>query len=109
MDTHEKCNNVGKLSAEDCNCLNCQSGNDSRSYACSRPSDAWLPDEYWRLWFIELMVLAKKNDITTSDDADLWWDDFGKGLTPKESMDGFLDSQANDQDHESPKHGGDSK
>lgn len=55
-----------------------------------RPSD-----ELWKSWFAELMKLATANGITTSDDADLWWDDFGNGKTPQESMRGFLDSLPN--------------
>ncbi len=54
------------------------------------PSDA-----YWATWFEGLMVLAKENNITTSDDADIWWDDFCFGKTPKESMDGYLNSLPN--------------
>ena len=35
MDIHEECDNVGKLSAEDCDCPNCLIGNNSRSSDCS--------------------------------------------------------------------------
>ena len=51
-----------------------------------------LSDIYWKPWFAELLELAAHHGITTSDDADLWWDDFGDGKTPHESMDGFLAS-----------------
>jgi hypothetical protein len=51
-----------------------------------------LSDTYWKPWFAELLNLAEHHGITTSDDADLWWDDFGAGKTPQESMDGFLAS-----------------
>ncbi len=51
--------------------------------------------EGWNSWFAELMTLAKRNNITTSDDADLWWDDFLSGKTPQQSMDGFLASEEN--------------
>ena len=51
-----------------------------------------LSDTYWKPWFAALMELAVLHGIPTSDDADLWWDDFGAGKTPKESMDGFLAS-----------------
>ena len=54
-----------------------------------------LSDDYWNPWISELMNLATQNDITTSDDADLWWDDFCSGMTPQESMQGFLDSMSN--------------
>ena len=52
-----------------------------------------LSDTYWKPWFAALMELAGIHGITTSDDADLWWDDFGTGKTPQESMDGFLASE----------------
>jgi len=51
-----------------------------------------LSDTYWKPWFAELLNLAEHHGIQTSDDADLWWDDFGAGKTPQESMDGFLAS-----------------
>lgn len=51
-----------------------------------------LSDTYWNPWFAELLKLAEHHGITTSDDADLWWDDFGAGKTPQESMGGFLAS-----------------
>jgi hypothetical protein len=51
-----------------------------------------LSDTYWKPWFAELLNLAEHHGIPTSDDADLWWDDFGAGKTPQESMDGFLAS-----------------
>ena len=51
-----------------------------------------LSDTYWKPWFAALLELAALHGITTSDDADLWWDDFGAGKTPQESMDGFLAS-----------------
>lgn len=51
-----------------------------------------LSDTYWKPWFAELLKIAEHQGITTSDDADLWWDDFGAGKTPQESMDGFLAS-----------------
>ena len=51
-----------------------------------------LSDTYWEPWFAELLNLAEHHGIPTSDDADLWWDDFGAGKTPQESMDGFLAS-----------------
>ena len=35
MNNDEKCNNVGKPSAEDCDCSNCQSGNGSSASSCS--------------------------------------------------------------------------
>ena len=44
------------------------------------------------LWFNELLRLASIKGITTSDDADCWWDDFNNGKTPQESMNEFLDS-----------------
>ena len=34
MNNDKKCNNVGKTFAEDCDCPNCQSGNDSCSSPC---------------------------------------------------------------------------
>ncbi len=46
----------------------------------------------WALWFNELLRLASIKGITTSDDADCWWDDFNNGKTPQESMNEFLDS-----------------
>lgn len=51
-----------------------------------------LSDVYWKPWLAALLELAALHGITTSDDADLWWDDFGAGKTPQESMDGFLAS-----------------
>jgi hypothetical protein len=51
-----------------------------------------LSDEYWLPWFATLLELADLHGIVTSDDADLWWDDFGAGKTPQESMDEFLAS-----------------
>jgi hypothetical protein len=51
-----------------------------------------LSDTYWIPWFDALLELAALHGITTSDDADLWWDDCGAGKTPRESMDGFLAS-----------------
>jgi hypothetical protein len=51
-----------------------------------------LSDTYWIPWFAALLELAALHGITTSDDADLWWNDFGAGKTPRESMDGFLAS-----------------
>lgn len=38
------------------------------------------------------MELANSNGIITSDDADLWWDDFCLGKDPHESMNGYLNS-----------------
>ena len=46
--------------------------------------------DQWGPWFAELKSLAERHGIITSDDADLWWDDFGIGKTPQESMSGFL-------------------
>lgn len=51
-----------------------------------------LSDKYWNPWISELMKLASLHGVVTSDDADLWWDDFSDGKTPQESMAGFLSS-----------------
>ena len=58
-----------------------------------QPRHVRLSDTYWKPWFAALLELAALHGITTSDDADLWWDDFGVGKTPQESMDGFLASE----------------
>ena len=52
--------------------------------------------QQWEPWFAELKRLAEQNGIITSDDADIWWDDFCTGKTPQESMSGFL---TNHQSH----------